>query len=580
MPKVILKRKAEVIAEISLLRKKKISVGSSRDNDIVISDKNISEHHCTIEIKDGTYELKDNNTLTGTKVNGRSVTIFELRPGNIISLGTHSLTIRPESGRQGQKTTDSGLSDGPKMYLLGIYGKYEGKKYEIIQGDTYIGREDSNPRGMVNDIALKEDMTVSKGHAKINCAAEKCTLTDIGSTGGVAVNGIKVGQLNDITISSGDEIAIGRTIFRFVIGDTADYSSSKKYGVFMMKMQRLISFVALFGILGVSVFYIYKGISGLSTLSASPAKLNIDFMQGWSADGNMPHEALVPYDVTSSPAMADINRDGTVDVVSVNATGKLYAWDGKNGRSLWDSVDIQAPGSASPVISDMNNDGFQDITVVSGNSMIYVIDGQSGVVVYKDMLGGTIKDLSPAVADLNLDGRNDIVVCSEEGSVYFIYSPGFETQTEKYTDTVEAPVYASPVIVATRKISPLAVISSYNSKVYIIDGRNREKKTIDLSERTGKAHLLAAAPGVGDLNGDGTPDIVVQSTLPQYISAIDISQFDVKWTYFVDPVPPGGLKHNASPVVTDVTGDGLGDVVAVSANGTVYALKGKTGYPA
>ena len=38
MPKVILKRKAEVIAEISLLRKKKISVGSSRDNDIVISD--------------------------------------------------------------------------------------------------------------------------------------------------------------------------------------------------------------------------------------------------------------------------------------------------------------------------------------------------------------------------------------------------------------------------------------------------------------------------------------------------------------------------------------------------------------
>jgi outer membrane protein assembly factor BamB len=74
--------------------------------------------------------------------------------------------------------------------------------------------------------------------------------------------------------------------------------------------------------------------------------------------------------------------------------------------------------------------------------------------------------------------------------------------------------------------------------------------------------------------------VVVQTNVPQYISAIDIIKSEVRWTYFVDPVPPAGLKHNASPVITDAKGDGSSDVVALSANGTVYVLKGKTGYPA
>jgi outer membrane protein assembly factor BamB len=92
--------------------------------------------------------------------------------------------------------------------------------------------------------------------------------------------------------------------------------------------------------------------------------------------------------------------------------------------------------------------------------------------------------------------------------------------------------------------------------------------------------LIAGAPAVGDLDGDGIPEVVVQTNVPQYISAIDITKFEVRWTYFIDPVPPSGLKHNASPVITDASGRGFGDVIALSANGTVYALKGNTGYPA
>jgi hypothetical protein len=118
----------------------------------------------------------------------------------------------------------------------------------------------------------------------------------------------------------------------------------------------------------------------------------------------------------------------------------------------------------------------------------------------------------------------------------------------------------------------MVVVANNKGKVYLIDGKTRTKKVIDLVEKTGKAHPISGSPAVGDLNDDGIHEIVVQTNVPQYISAIDIVNFSVLWTFSVDPQPPQGLKHNASPLIEN------GDVFVVSANGTIYNLKGKTGY--
>jgi hypothetical protein len=56
---------------------------------------------------------------------------------------------------------------------------------------------------------------------------------------------------------------------------------------------------------------------------------------------------------------------------------------------------------------------------------------------------------------------------------------------------------------------------------------------VDLFEKTGKAHLIAGAPAVGDINGDGIPEVVVQTNIPQYVSAIDVTNFNVLWTFFL-----------------------------------------------
>ncbi len=569
MPRLFLKRKEEILGEYVLRRKPRIFIGSKKGNDILIKDKNISEHHCSIILTNDKYVVKDQNTITGTKVNGKTVTEKELEIGDEIGIGPYSVVMAPDV---------SATADAPEYYLLGVYGKFLGRKFSVKNTDTFIGRESYSPRGIENDIVLSGDMTVSKGHAKISLNGTQFTITDVGSTGGVAVNGLKVGQLNSMNIEPGDEISIGRSIFRFVSSKNQDYSFPSKQQIFLLKILKpftlgitLLSLVVSFGL-------IWMGWSGLSLLKSSPQKLTLSLNTDFKKE--IPLRNLDEYDITSTPAIGDVNGDGKNDIIFLTAAGFLFGWDVKTGDPLWRQIEIFNSGQTSPMLADVNNDGIKDIVVLSDSSMMFIYDGQTGGIIRREILGGVISEMTPLVADLTGNGKMDVVVCSEDGGVHFLYNAGFESDFDRYTEYVEGPLYASPVLYKAKDFAPMVVVASYAGKAYFIDGKSRTKKTVDLVEKTGKAHLIAGAPAVGDITGDGIPEVIVQSNVPQYVSAIDVTKFDVLWTYFVEPTPPAGLKHNASPIVADLTGNGIGDVFVVSANGSILGLRGKTGYPA
>lgn len=83
MPRLLLKKKEEIIAEyVSRKNKLKIFIGNKKGNDIVIPDKNVSEHHCTIIFANNQYTLKDQNTIMGTQINFRSITEATLSFGD------------------------------------------------------------------------------------------------------------------------------------------------------------------------------------------------------------------------------------------------------------------------------------------------------------------------------------------------------------------------------------------------------------------------------------------------------------------------------------------------------------------
>ncbi len=72
-----------------------MTIGRSRDCDIFLEDLAVSRLHATIhQLPNGAYELEDHHSATGTFVNGWTVTRCQLHEGDIVQIGSSSLTVR------------------------------------------------------------------------------------------------------------------------------------------------------------------------------------------------------------------------------------------------------------------------------------------------------------------------------------------------------------------------------------------------------------------------------------------------------------------------------------------------------
>ena len=72
-------------------------LGRSRDADITIDDANVSRQHAEIRPSGGSWIVNDLGSTNGIKINGRRVTGAQsLRPGDVIELGTSSVTFEQE----------------------------------------------------------------------------------------------------------------------------------------------------------------------------------------------------------------------------------------------------------------------------------------------------------------------------------------------------------------------------------------------------------------------------------------------------------------------------------------------------
>lgn len=121
------------------------------------------------------------------------------------------------------------------------------------------------------------------------------------------------------------------------------------------------------------------------------------------------------YSIEASPAVADLNGDGRLEIAVGSWDGRMYLWDDA-GQTLpgWPAqVADQIISSAALV--DLNGDERLDIVVGSKDGHLYgwTIEGRS--------LPGFPYDLgdpvfsSPWVGDLESDGRADIVVGANNG---------------------------------------------------------------------------------------------------------------------------------------------------------------------
>jgi diguanylate cyclase (GGDEF)-like protein len=105
-------------------------------------------------------------------------------------------------------------SSGQEACLVVINGVDLGKKYSLAQSATVIGRSSKV------DIQIDED-AISRSHAIIDNLGDNFVARDLDSTNGTYVNDTPISRK---TLTDGDQVKIGRTIFKFLTGSNIEAS--------------------------------------------------------------------------------------------------------------------------------------------------------------------------------------------------------------------------------------------------------------------------------------------------------------------------------------------------------------------
>ncbi|HXK59475.1 MAG TPA: FG-GAP-like repeat-containing protein [Acidobacteriota bacterium] len=238
----------------------------------------------------------------------------------------------------------------------------------------------------------------------------------------------------------------------------------------------------------------------------------------------------------SSPKLADVNRDGVLDILLGTGDGQVQVRSGITGELLlgfpvftdpipvhpspaYDTGAVPPPREnilASLAADDLDGDGRTEIVAASMEGKIYVWDDHGrlrpGFPVSTNPVFSApgqrnrFNDSDPAIAGaptlVNLDGvaetKLEIVVAAWDGHIYAWRSDG-------------SPVDGFPVRLADRgKVD----VDDSTGTVTVLDGTS-------LGDRPAK---ITASPAVADIDDDGFPEIIV-GTSEEY--AGEIHRYDV-----------------------------------------------------
>ena len=287
-------------------------------------------------------------------------------------------------------------------------------------------------------------------------------------------------------------------------------------------------------------------------------KSNGDLMPGW------PRKGAAPF--WSVPAVGDIDGDGQLEICIGSNTNRLYAWNA-DGSEVRDGDSNPATNGvyfvpngtviSSPAIADLNQDGAREIVFGTSAATVYAL--RNGVPLPGWPFSATgLMSSSPAIGDVIPGGGLEIAIACGNDSVYVLTSsgsrsPGWPRPLELTPGNgrVNSPVLA-----------PLLRHLGDPSLCVIICGADGTLRAFGPSGNTlagwSAVHLGAATeatPVVADLDGDGSLEVLIgaedRRLYAFHADGNPVSGFPIET----------GAEVRGSPAVWDLDQDGATDIV-------------------
>jgi len=213
-----------------ILGKPVTTIGRDELADIpLFGDSSVARLHATLRTRGYNVELHSEGG-SPVIVNGVGQPSCHLRTGDIIQIGKFRLRFHdkvlprsvafggPQYGYPGYPQQVAPRNPNPTMVLTPPSSSRAGVLTLTITGGPHASHTVSFPPGSVligreSDctLSLFADPAVSRHHAEIAFIGSGWFVRDLGSTNGLAVNGI---QCQSAALNPGDQIGIGQTVFR------------------------------------------------------------------------------------------------------------------------------------------------------------------------------------------------------------------------------------------------------------------------------------------------------------------------------------------------------------------------------
>lgn len=339
--------------------------------------------------------------------------------------------------------------------------------------------------------------------------------------------------------------------------------------------------------------------------------------------------------IIATAAVADIDGDASPEIVVGGLEGRVYAWhtDGSRVSGFPVRIEGREPEEydskrhydiailGAPTLVDIDGDGLRDVVVAGGDSRVYVwnnagalLDNYPVDICHPENCGtvGTRIVNSLAVGDIDGDGDPDFAFGGNETTRDGRYSVSFVIDARSgqplpgWPQTGSGLVAAAALLPIVGEGHPASVALADFDKDGSLELMNPVMLgQVDLQRADGSAALelnynqdgfgpksnsdepsfvaLANQPAIGDITGDGVPDIflggagtyaLVGLALTQ---AIDFQHVLGGWDGATGEMLEGwprqveDFQFLMSPAIADVSGDGAPEVIYGSAGYFVHA---------